>query len=488
VEAYKIADILAREEVSASIWADWWGFKMEALDATNANAAIVHRAGARAVIHSDDAMGIQRLNQEAAKALAAGREAGIEISDDEALRWITYNAAWALGLQDEIGTLEPGQARRRGDLVRPPVQRLLARGEGVRRRRAALRPQLDPRGSTRPTSSWASSPGGSAPMSMRIQGAAALAAAGLLAAAPAAAQGVVAIEGGTVHTMSGAAIEGGTVLIRDGRIVAVGRDVAVPAGARRIDARGRHVTPGFIESGTQIGLVEVGAVAGSVDTQMLQPGDALRDAGPRRLQHRRRDQPRVDGDPVTRIAGVTTAVSRPSGGLISGQGVVIDLDGRTVDQMLVRSPVAMFARTRRGRVGKHRRLARRGDAAAARGPGGRPRLRDAAAPPSTAANRASTRRAGWTWRRCSPCWTGRSRWWWRRTAPATSWRRDPHGTRLQPAADPDRRHRGVDGHGSDWRGTASRWWCGCWRTSPAASSGWARASRTRRCCGRRGCR
>jgi imidazolonepropionase-like amidohydrolase len=114
VEAYKIADILARDSVSASIWADWWGFKMEALDATNANAAIVHRAGAMAIIHSDDAMGIQRLNQEAAKALAAGREAGIEISDDEAIRWITYNAAWALGLHGEIGSLEEGK---RGDVV-----------------------------------------------------------------------------------------------------------------------------------------------------------------------------------------------------------------------------------------------------------------------------------------------------------------------------------------------------------------------------------
>jgi imidazolonepropionase-like amidohydrolase len=114
VEAYKIADILAREDVSASIWADWWGFKLEALDATNANAALVHRAGARAIIHSDDAMGIQRLNQEAAKALAAGREANMEITDDEALRWITHNAAWALGLEDQIGTLEPGK---RGDVV-----------------------------------------------------------------------------------------------------------------------------------------------------------------------------------------------------------------------------------------------------------------------------------------------------------------------------------------------------------------------------------
>jgi imidazolonepropionase-like amidohydrolase len=114
VEAYKIADLLAAEEVSASIWADWWGFKLEALDATNANAAITHRAGARVVIHSDDAMGIQRLNQEAAKALAAGREAGIDITDDEALRWITSNAAWTLGLQEETGSLEEGK---RADVV-----------------------------------------------------------------------------------------------------------------------------------------------------------------------------------------------------------------------------------------------------------------------------------------------------------------------------------------------------------------------------------
>jgi imidazolonepropionase-like amidohydrolase len=87
---------------------------MEALDATNANAAIVHRAGARVVIHSDDAMGIQRLNQEAAKALAAGREAGIEISDEDAIRWITLNAAWTIGLHDEVGSLEPGK---RADVV-----------------------------------------------------------------------------------------------------------------------------------------------------------------------------------------------------------------------------------------------------------------------------------------------------------------------------------------------------------------------------------
>jgi imidazolonepropionase-like amidohydrolase len=69
----------------------------------------VFAAGARPVIHSDDPSGSQRLNQEAAKAMAAGRAAGIPISEDDAIRWFTVNPAWTLGLDDRIGTLEPGK-------------------------------------------------------------------------------------------------------------------------------------------------------------------------------------------------------------------------------------------------------------------------------------------------------------------------------------------------------------------------------------------
>jgi imidazolonepropionase-like amidohydrolase len=109
VEAYKVRDLLARDSISGSLWADWWGFKMEALDFTKANLAMVHQAGARAIVHSDDPTGIQKLNQEAAKAIAAGREAGIQVSDNDALRWITANPAWALGIDDRVGTLEVGK-------------------------------------------------------------------------------------------------------------------------------------------------------------------------------------------------------------------------------------------------------------------------------------------------------------------------------------------------------------------------------------------
>lgn len=109
VEAYKIADILARDSIGGSLWADWGSFKMEALDGIKSNIALVEKAGANAVVHSDDASGLQRLNQEAAKAMAAGNAAGIPVSEDVAIKWITLNAAWQLGLHDRIGSLEAGK-------------------------------------------------------------------------------------------------------------------------------------------------------------------------------------------------------------------------------------------------------------------------------------------------------------------------------------------------------------------------------------------
>ena len=109
VESYKIADILAEEGICSAIWADWWGFKMEAYDAIPENAALLEQAGACVVIHSDDENQIQRLNQEASKALADGRAMGIEISDATAIQWITYNPAKAMGIADMTGSLKPGK-------------------------------------------------------------------------------------------------------------------------------------------------------------------------------------------------------------------------------------------------------------------------------------------------------------------------------------------------------------------------------------------
>ncbi len=114
LEAYKIADRLAAEGVAVSTWVDWWGYKMEALDGVPQNASMVFHAGGRPILHSDSATEMRRLNQEAAKARAAGEKFGIAASDDDVLKWVTANPAWALGLEKEIGTLEVGK---RADLV-----------------------------------------------------------------------------------------------------------------------------------------------------------------------------------------------------------------------------------------------------------------------------------------------------------------------------------------------------------------------------------
>ena len=109
VEAYKIADLLKENGVCSAVWADWWGFKMEAYDAIPENAAILQNTGACVIIHSDDENQIQRLNQEAAKALSNGRRMGFTISDADAIRWMTYNPAKALGIEAMTGSLKPGK-------------------------------------------------------------------------------------------------------------------------------------------------------------------------------------------------------------------------------------------------------------------------------------------------------------------------------------------------------------------------------------------
>lgn len=109
-ESYKIADLLAEAGICSAVWADWWGFKLEAFDGITQNAALIDAADACAIIHSDSEEVIQRLNQEAAKAMTAGRRMGMAISDGQAMAWITGNAAQALGLAEETGTLSVGKA------------------------------------------------------------------------------------------------------------------------------------------------------------------------------------------------------------------------------------------------------------------------------------------------------------------------------------------------------------------------------------------
>lgn len=109
VEAYKIRDLLAEHEVCGAMWPEWWGFKAEAYDGIPENVALMQDAGACAVVHSDSDTTIQRMNQEAAKAMAAGNRMGLDIPREEAIKWITLNPAKAMGIDDRTGTLETGK-------------------------------------------------------------------------------------------------------------------------------------------------------------------------------------------------------------------------------------------------------------------------------------------------------------------------------------------------------------------------------------------
>jgi imidazolonepropionase-like amidohydrolase len=158
-------------------------------------------------------------------------------------------------------------------------------------------------------------------------------------AAPARSGETIAITNAHVFPVSGPALERGTVLIVNGRIAAVGTTVTIPPGARVIDANGKIVTPGWFESATQLGIVEIPSSAeGTADQATTDPGlSAAFDV-----------VDSFNGEttliPVTRVEGITRAVVMPGGSrVLLGQGAVIDLSGAQAPAAITKAPVAMFA-------------------------------------------------------------------------------------------------------------------------------------------------
>ena len=147
----------------------------------------------------------------------------------------------------------------------------------------------------------------------------------------------IAITGGTVYPVSGPKLENATVLIRDGRIAAVGTNVAVPQDATRIDASGKWVTPGLIDGAGQMGLREISAVQNTNENQ--QRGNDVAAA----FNVLEGINPASTLIGVTRMEGITTTLAVPGGSLIWGQAALIDLDGSTIEAMRVKSPAAMVA-------------------------------------------------------------------------------------------------------------------------------------------------
>lgn len=149
----------------------------------------------------------------------------------------------------------------------------------------------------------------------------------------------IAITGAKVFPVSGPPIENGTVIVRDGKIVAVGSNVSIPADAQRIDATGKWVTPGIFNATTSLGLTEIGAVEETVDLSARGQGDGIVPS----LRVWDGFNPASPLLQVTRNDGITTAGLVPRGGLIGGQGAVIALGDGTLGDVLLKGPAAIFA-------------------------------------------------------------------------------------------------------------------------------------------------
>jgi imidazolonepropionase-like amidohydrolase len=305
LEAYKVAGELAARGIGVSTWADWWGFKLEAWDAIPENAAFCAKAGCRVAIHSDSSEGVQRLWMEAAKCVAAG------MPEEQALRAITLWPAEILGISERTGSLEAGKAADIAIFSRHPFDALarvdmtLIDGEVVYDRAAS-----------------------EAKVRARIEA----------DAAPRPAPGLVAIRGAKIVPVSRPPIEDGVIVLRDGKIEAVGpaATTPVPEGARIVDGKGKVAIPGMIDGLARLGLVEV-----AQDDSEHEDDEAARLIVPH-VRVIDGLNPESETVRVARAAGVTTAVIAPAeGNLISGQAAVIDLDGRTAADMIVRDPFAM---------------------------------------------------------------------------------------------------------------------------------------------------
>ncbi|HET9450465.1 MAG TPA: amidohydrolase family protein, partial [Aggregicoccus sp.] len=331
LEAYKLRDRLAQEGVATATWADWWGFKLEAWDGIPENAGLLSQAGAKAVIHSDSALGIQRLNQEAAKAMWRARESGIPISEEEALRWVTLNAAWVMGVDALTGSLTPGKmadvvlweghplstyARAKRVWVDGVVTYDAERGPSVPSdfevgERARNSAQLVARPAPRPE---------------------ALAALACDGAKERACAEALPVEAGScvvfqdVALLSAGELTAQThVLVQAGKVAQVGAQLRVPAGCRSIAGKGRLLSAGFVDPLTGLALVDVLAEESSNDlTPREEAAKQPIHAALRAVDSVNPDSPTLA---VARLGGVTAAGAVPQGGLVSGQSAFITTDG-----------------------------------------------------------------------------------------------------------------------------------------------------------------
>lgn len=307
LEGYKVAREMAEAKVGGSTFGDWWAYKIEAYDGIPQNAALMDQAGIVSSLNSDSAEMMRRLYGEAAKSV---RYAGMD--PVRALDLVTLFPAEQLGIGDRIGSIEVGKD---ADLVLldgdplsslSRVQWTMVDGEIEFERRDAF--ELD------------TNPPKVRDLAEKADG------------KPRADDGsaVIAITGGMLHPITSPDVEKGVLLMQGSRILALGKDVQIPAGARTIDASGKHVYPGLIALGSNVGLLEIGSIA-ATDDQSEGGGN----------QPDVRASASINADSahigVTRTNGITRCQTAPQGsGPMRGQSAVMKLTGDTWEELVMR--------------------------------------------------------------------------------------------------------------------------------------------------------
>jgi imidazolonepropionase-like amidohydrolase len=332
LEGYRVADELRRHGAGASTFSDWWMYKLEAFDATPYNMAIMHEKGVLTSLNSDIPWLQASLLYEMQKPVKYGG-----VSKQDAMKMVTLNSAKQLRLDDLVGSLEVGK---HGDIVLlngdpfnsfTRVEKTIIegvvyydrtdeeakRGEPVRRIAAA--PGVEPALAQRPEVL-------DLPL---VRDVPSVPAAHKLTD-PVDASPVVAIIGATVHPVSRAPIQNGVVLIRDGTIAAVGTasEVQVPAGARRVDATGKHVYPGMMDPLTSVGMIDIESISSARDDREVGAFNP-------HVRALYGINPYSEGINVGRANGITSILTAPAAGVIRGTASVVGLKGDTPELMAI---------------------------------------------------------------------------------------------------------------------------------------------------------
>jgi imidazolonepropionase-like amidohydrolase len=357
LEGYKVANEIKAHGAGASTFSDWWGYKIEAVDAIPYNAALMTRKGVLVSVNSDSAEHARRLNTEAAKSIKWGG-----LSDDEAMSLVTINPAKQLRIDDRVGSLEVGKD---ADVVvwnHHPLssyaivnrvyidgQKYYDRQDDAKRvaelekEKAAL-VEAEKSQKRNPTTTETDVPrenrGSGGPSADDHENVAqdfspAPNPAPTTASTKLATRtkGVLAITNARIFPIASPPIERGTIVIRDGIIEAVGASVSAPAGAQIVDAAGADVYPGFIDAQSSIGLADPGPGGFADLNELLDFNPQLRPQVAFHIE--------ADTIPVARANGITTVAVVPAGGVLGGQVAVMDLDGWTWEDSLVKPAVGV---------------------------------------------------------------------------------------------------------------------------------------------------